>query len=184
MWLLGPWTLGGIIIGRSLFGLVDGRWIKLIVGSLGLAFVALQAARAHLVRYSLTRPRPWQPRWYHAAPFGLAAGVSTALAHAAGGIVTMFLLPQRLQPRDFVGTCARYYLIFKSLKVPIFLAGPAPLITAATLKAGLWLVPLAPLGVWAGARLNRQLSGRTFNALIYLILTAASLSLVLRNLPT
>ncbi len=193
--LLAPWTLAGIIVGRSLFGFIDGQWIKLIVGLLGVTFIVLQVIRRWEQRYTEHRERPWRPHWYQAMPFGLAAGVSTALAHAAGGIVTMFLLPQKLEPRQFVGTCVRYYLIFNSVKVPIFLikvpvflggADPLittdPLITPATLKAGLWLVPLAPLGVWFGAWLNRRLAADTFNVLIYGILAVTSVSLVVRSL--
>ena len=180
--LLAPWTLAGIIVGRSLFGFIDGRWIKLIVGLLGVAFIVLHAVRRWEQRYTEHRDRPWRPHWYQALPFGLGAGVSTALAHAAGGIVTMFLLPQKLEPRRFVGTCVRYYLIFNSVKVPIFLAGTDPLITTATLKAGLWLVPLAPLGVWFGAWLNRRLAAGTFNVVIYVILAVTSVGLVVRSL--
>ena len=179
--LLAPWTIVGILIGRGLLGVIDGRWIKLGVGVLGCGFVALQLLRGWLQSYSLAREQGWRPQWYHAAPFGLSAGVATSLAHAAGGIVNMFLLPQKLSPRDFVGTCVRYYFIFNTLKVPIFLAGSEPLITIATLKAGLWLLPLAPLGAWAGAWLNRRLNARMFNIVIYVILGATSISLVVKS---
>jgi uncharacterized membrane protein YfcA len=189
IWLLGPWTVLGILIGRSMFGLVDERWIKLTVGLLGCAFIVLQFVRAGVQRYSSARQEAWRPRWFHAMPFGLAAGVSTALAHAAGGIVNMFLLPQKLEPREFVGTCVRYYFIFNTLKIPIFslkmplfLGGSEPLITVGTLKACVWLLPLAPLGAWAGAWLNRRLDARKFNIIIYIILAATSLSLVVKNL--
>ncbi len=86
-----------------------------------------------------------------------------------------------LSPREFVGTCGRYYFIFNTLKAPSSLAGSEPLITIATLKAGLWLLPLAPLGAWAGAWLNRRLNARMFNIVIYVILGATSISLVVKS---
>lgn len=180
--LLAPWTIAGIIVGRSLFGVIDGRWIKLTVGFLGITFLLMQGVRSWVQRYSAHRDVGWDPKWYHALPFGLGAGVATSLAHAAGGIITMFLLPQKMPPRQFVGTSVRYYLIFNALKVPVFLLGSDPLITGATLKAALWLIPFAPIGVALGAWLTRKINPNAFNVTIYVILTVTSVSLVLRNL--
>jgi len=177
--ILAPWTLVGIAIGYMLLGVVSDRALKILVGALAVGFVALEIARWQVNRWMRRRPAPWRPGWLAGVPFGLGAGMATILSHAAGPIVTMFLVPQRLDQRFFVGTCARYFLIVNAVKVPFLVHGA--FITPATLKASIWLLPLAPVGVWLGAALNRRLTGRSFHGIILVLLALTGLRLVLTN---
>jgi len=182
--LLAPWTFTGLFIGRLLLDQVTPQtdnWLKVGVGCLAVLFAAGQGLRAYLARQVQKSVKPWRPTIWHAAPFGLAAGITTVLAHAAGSIVTMFLLPQRLGRREFVGTCARYYLIFNSVKVPFFVQGGY--ITLETLRWMLWMIPLAPLGVMLGSSLNRRISNRAFEIVVHILLAATGIWLIAKNLP-
>ncbi|NQU42179.1 sulfite exporter TauE/SafE family protein, partial [bacterium] len=151
-------------------GDVDGdRWIRIIVGVVSLFFCILKVFRSG-------RERPaFEPNLLSGGIIGALAGFVTMVAHAAGPLVNMFLLPQRLDRRVFVGTTARYYLTMNSLKVPLyvaasFLAKDLNYITLDTLKWDAWLVIFGILGVAAGAWLNRRMSGQIFNAVIYVFL--------------
>jgi len=180
--LLAPWTLAGLFIGRALLDRVTpetDNWLKVGVGALSILFAAAQAGRYWLAKRTERQLRPWKPSIWHALPFGLSAGITTMLAHAAGSIVTMFLLPQRLGKREFVGTCARYYLIFNTVKVPFLVQGGY--ITAESLRWILWLIPLAPLGVFAGSSLNKKISNRSFEVVIYVLLVATGIWLIWKN---
>jgi uncharacterized protein len=131
---------------------------------------------------------PWRPVWWQAIPFGLTAGVSTMLAHAAGSIFAMFMIPQQMDRRLFVGTSARYYLIFNTLKMPIFMAS-SPMssqgsyITWESLRLILWMIPLVPLGVYSGNWLNNNFSNRFFNVAVNALLALTGVYLVYTNLP-
>jgi len=186
-WSLGSGTAIGLMLG--LFALlwfaredVDGdRWIRLIVGCVSLTFCVVQG-------YRVLRRRPgrFRPGIGAGAAMGVVCGFTTMVAHAAGVFVDMYLLALRLDKRAFVGTCARYYLTFNLLKVPLYLLAGAlaqeDYITFQTLKWDLWLFPLCPLGVALGAWLNRRMSGKTFTLIIYFALAATGAKLLWETL--
>jgi hypothetical protein len=185
--LLAPWMLAGLGIGFLLLKRVEGQeWaVKVFVGVLALSFVLLELVRGRLARRVQTAQadRAWRPTWITAGPFGLVGGVCTMLAHAAGAVTTIYLLPQRLDKRAFVGTSARFYFVFNTLKVPFFLHPSLGLINRDSLTKSLWLVPLAPLTVWAGSALNRRISPAAFNKAIYALLAVSGGYLVYANAP-
>jgi hypothetical protein len=117
----------------------------------------------------------WQPTWRASAGVGLLAGISSTLAHAAGPLVTMYFLPQKLAPRDFVGTNARFFCLLNFLKLPFLIA--AGVLTATTLRYGVWLILLAPLGVALGSWLNRRVSAKWFLRIVYFFLALTGLKL-------
>ena len=80
---------------------------------------------------------------------GAAAATSSTLAHAAGPIIALYLLPQRLDRQLFVGTCAIYFFILNTAKLPPYyfsgmfsrdwscsLSGPSPWSCRGRLRAG------------------------------------------------
>lgn len=173
-WRIAGGTTAGIAAGCALlvlFGRPDvngDRWLKLIVGAVSVLFCGLKV-------WSVWGPRDGgegrKPGWALSTATGLACGVTTMLAHAAGQIVGIYFLSQRLDRRAFVGSTARYYLTFNTLKIPFFfLAGALSdksYITFSTLKWELWLIPLCALGVAAGAWLNKHMSGTAFTTVVY-----------------
>lgn len=146
-------------------------WLKLGVALIAVVFVGLR-----YVTGAKQGDKGWQPTWKVGLPIGLLAGVTTTLAHAAGPILTMFILMQNPEKRVFVGTTGRFYFTFNSLKVPFMIA--VGVITAVTFRYGLWLMLLAPLGVWFGSWLNRRLSAVWFTHLIEFFLVLISVKLV------
>ncbi len=180
--VLAPSMILGIVLGYLMLGRVSDRTVKIATGVIGLLFVGLEFVKAAVRRRSDRAPAgpPWRPGLLSAAPFGLAAGVTTMLAHAAGTVTTIYFLPQRMDQRTFVGTTARFYFLFNSLKVPFFVAGG--LINRETLVKSLWMMALAPLGVWLGARLNELIPARAFGPVILVLLAVSSVYLVWANL--
>ncbi len=110
------------------------------------------------------------------------------IAHAAGSIFAMFMIPQQMDRRLFVGTSARYYLMFNTIKIPFFmLSFPLSIqnsyLTWESLRLILWMVPLVPLGVMAGNWLNNNFSNRFFNITINVLLGLTGAYMVYTNLP-
>jgi uncharacterized membrane protein YfcA len=171
-WKLVPTMLLGILLAASalslLKGAASGPEAKVRLGAilnLGVAFITLVFVILWLRPMHRKDDQPWTPTWMVSAPVGLFVGICSTLAHAAGPLFTMYILPQRLDQRDFVGTTGRFFFLMNSLKVP-FLVG-AGLVTLHTLQYGLWLVLLAPLGVWLGSWLNQRLNPIWFLRVVY-----------------
>jgi uncharacterized protein len=171
-------TCVGLVCGLGLLLLfarsdVDGeRWIRLIVGTVSIFFCLLR-----VLRWRWHGASPAQapvPPVAVGVPLGVAAGTVTMVAHAAGPIVDIYLLLRRVDRARFVGTAARYYLTFNTAKIPLYLLASVlaqrDYITWSTLRWDLWLFPFCPLGVAAGAWLNRRLTGKAFTTCIYVLL--------------
>jgi len=87
---------------------------------------------------------------------GTFIGISTTLAHAAGPIMTAYLLPLKLERRVFVGTVAVFFFFANSSKLPTYwLAGQ---FDAVPWKLVLMLAPLVMLGSAAGFWLIKRLT--------------------------
>lgn len=181
--LLAPWTVLGILAGWFLLdrvGRMTVAWLNVGMGVLSVAFAGLEGVRWLLVRRSITAAdAPWRPGVLVSIPFGLGAGLCTMLAHAAGPVTTIYLLPQRLDSQVFVGTTNRFYVVFNALKIPFYVH--LGLITGRTLQRSLWLLPIAAFGVWAGAVLNRRVSQRGFRFLVVVLLLLTGAVLIYRD---
>jgi uncharacterized membrane protein YfcA len=124
---------------------------------------------------------PWQPDWGWSGAAGVSSGTCSTLAHAAGPIMTLYLLAQKMDQREFAGTAGRYFFGLNTLKVPFLLA--AGVITFETLRYGAWLMLLSPLGVWLGAWLNKKISATWFLRVVYFFLAVAAFKLAYDALP-
>jgi uncharacterized membrane protein YfcA len=183
-------TCLGLVCGLGLLLLfassrVDGeRWIRLIVGSVSILFCLLRVLR---LRWRRGAPAA-QPVPAVAAglPLGMAAGTVTMVAHAAGPIVDIYLLLRKVDRARFVGTAARYYLTFNTVKIPLYLLASVlaqrDYITFSTLRWDLWLLPFCPVGVAAGAWLNRRLTGKAFTTCIYVLLFVTGVRMLAKAL--
>lgn len=179
-----PFTVAGVLLAALLLWLLKGDgeapgssreaqlgdWLKLGVAVISLAFLFLWLRPG--------RPPdtgPWDPDWNWSGVAGVSSGICSTLAHAAGPIMTLYLLAQKMGQREFVGTSGRYFFGLNTLKVPFLLF--AGVITWQTLQYGLWLMVLAPLGVWLGSWMNRKISATWFLRVVYFFLGVTALKL-------
>ncbi len=178
MWLIVPGALAGIVAGW--FILEHTREhdyiLKTIIGAVCLFFVALWLVKRRLEAAAADKP-PWVPSWSSSSPIGVACGITTVIAHAAGSVMTMYLLPQKLDQRVYVGTAARFYLMLNLIKAPLFVLGG--IITWPALRASFWMWLLVPPGVLLGSWLNRKISPGRFVVLIHVFLAISGIKLIL-----
>jgi uncharacterized membrane protein YfcA len=93
-----------------------------------------------------------------------------------------------MEKRDFVGTQARFYFVFNSVKIPFYALVPLmdprfeALITRETLVKSLWMLPLAPVTVWMGSALNNCMSPAMFHRVVYILLAVSGAYLLYANL--
>lgn len=151
--------------------------LKLGIGVISLAFVALRGVGALGKGNARYRPAPW-----HGACAGLAAGFTSTLAHAAGPIVNMYLLPQRMSKAQYVATTVVYFWLINLVKLgPYLWLG---MVRTDTLAASALLGPAVIVGAVAGALLHHRLGDRSFAGIVYTLLALAGVHLCARAVMT
>ena len=81
-----------------------------------------------------------------------------------------------LQPRVFIATTALFFLILNYIKLPFYFA--ANLFNGQQLLSIVWLLPLAPIGVWIGRAFVLRVNKEQYDRVI-LVFLAISAVLVL-----
>ncbi len=175
LWRFGKLEKGGLVLNG-------------VVGGLCVLFVTIQAVLLWRNRKAATgsqkgmdgsiseKREPFRPALWQGLLVGAAAGLTSTIAHAAGPIVAMFLLSQRLDKRRFVGTSLVYFVFGNLLKLgPYIWLGIVDLESISTLP---YLAPAVLAGTLLGAWMNRKLPARAFSAVIYAVVFATGVRLV------
>ena len=171
-WLM-PGALAGIAVGLMLIGYLDDHGLRRFIGGVAILFIGITWLRDALNAH----PEKYHPKHWHGALFGVAAGVTTTIAHAAGPVVAMFLIPQRLSKDIFVGTNILLFALINWIKLPFFVW--QGLTTISTFERSLWLIPAVAVGVWIGVWCNRRLSEVWFMRVVYVTVFAAGVKLLI-----
>ncbi|NLF31035.1 MAG: sulfite exporter TauE/SafE family protein [Planctomycetes bacterium] len=180
-----PGALAGIAAGGAVLALfrhlgaeagkeLTGAALALAIGLLATGFVALHVVRA--VRGGIAVFRPGRA---HALGFGAAAGLSSTLAHAAGPVTQMYLLPQQMPKGRYVATTVLFYWIINQAKLVPYFA--LKMVSTGTLGADLVLLPAVVVGALAGLALHRRINTVWFNRLVYGLLGVIGLHLAITS---
>jgi len=172
--ILIPAGLTGVVIAGLTFQAVDVTATKLLIGLIAVGFS---------LHYWLG-PRQHRPRGVNRLKgsfWGAMAGFTSFIAHAGGPPVSVYLLPQRLDKRLFVGTTVLFFITVNYAKlVPYAWLGQFP---AGNLLTSLALAPLAPLGIRLGLWLRDRVSQVWFYRACYSFLLITGLKLLHDALP-
>ena len=167
--ILIPAALVGIGIGYLTAAYVSEAHVRLIVGLIAFLFTL-----DYWLGWSDTRKK--QPNIAKGGFWGATAGFTSFVSHAGGPPLQMYLLPQRLDPRLFVGTSVIFFTVVNWIKViPYAALGQ---LDTTNLTTSLVLAPLAPLSIFAGAWLVKKLHMETFYKLAYVAIFIVSLKLM------
>jgi uncharacterized membrane protein YfcA len=167
-----PPAFVGILVGWLIMGRVNDAQLKHIIGLIVLAMLVIHFGRTRV--WGEEAPIPTQ--WWFGVALGLAAGVTTMMANAAGPVMVVYLLAMRLPKLAFVGTSAWFFFAVNWLKVPF--SAQLALTTGESVKLGLLMLPLIVLGSVAGIFFLRRIPQRAFNSLIQLLAAAAAIKLL------
>jgi len=165
-----PGTLFGVVLGALLLWYFHSRnQVKLVEGliraEIGIESVALVSLHWWNQYRGMQKHLMPEPARSHA--IGAFAGTSSTLAHAAGPIISMYLLPLKLDRRLYVGTCALYFFVLNSSKLPVY--WQAGQFEHAELSFTLKFLPLVVLGAVFGFWVNKRLSDKVFTKVVYII---------------
>ena len=141
-------------------------WLMLGVGMIALAFVGL-----HILKRATGRTAAFKPSAWHTALAGTTIGFTSTLAHAAGPIITMYLLPQKKSKGTYVATTALFFWTANQIKlVPYLFLG---MINIETLGAGVVLLPAIVGGAMLGRFLHHRVGPTQFTVIVYALLALA-----------
>jgi uncharacterized membrane protein YfcA len=170
--LLLPGTVLGVLAGSEIVSRLSNRYLQVGLAAIALTFVALQLLRQ---RGTITGAS-FRPVWWQGLLVGAIAGVCSTLAHAAGPIVTLYLVPQNLGKERFVATTVIYYACLNLLKLPFFIHNG--IVTARLALSALWLAPVVILGALLGVWMNRRVGEGPFTAIVYVIVVLTAVKLL------
>ena len=149
--------------------------LQIAIGLVAIGFVAMR-----FYQHKSAPSKDFQPTGVHATLTGATAGVTSTLAHAAGPIAAIYLLPQGMPRGRYVATTAAFFWTLNHLKIPAYLVEGR--ITTGTLLAGLILVPGIAVGAVLGKVLHRRLSSAQFFGIVYLLLALAGVELIRKGI--
>jgi hypothetical protein len=139
----------------------------------GLSFVVYQVLRARIL--SRLEAAGTESRIVKAG-VGLLSGLISSIAHAAGPIMQMYLLPRKQPKKEFVATMAAFFFVLNFIKLVPFIATGT--ISRDEVRPMLLCLPVIPVGVLLGYFAVKVIPQKAYIILIYATLLVTSLSLI------
>ena len=159
----------GVLVGSLTFSYLNEGHVRLLIGLLALIFALnfwLKSAG------SIQK----EPDYIKGTFWSVIGGFTSFGIHSGGPPVNIYLLPQKLHPKVFMGTCAMFFWITNYVKlIPYFILGQ---LDSQNLQTSLMLLPLAPIGVGFGYYLHTRVSTKKFYNIfnLFLIITGCKLT--------
>ena len=157
--ILIPGAIFGIAVGTLTARMVSDDAVRIIVGTIAMLFTLhwlFKGRTASAVR------KPSSKLGYF---LGGISGYTSFVAHAGAPTFQLYVVPQKLDRQVYVGTSVIFFASVNFIKiVPYAILGmlaPSNLLTSAV------LLLLAPLGVYIGVWMNRNVSNELFYRIIY-----------------
>lgn len=166
-----PYVALGMLPGWLVLRALEANQLRPVIGGLVLVLLALELARRRFGWEHVPRSR-----WF-VATTGLLAGFATTVAHAAGPVMSIYLLSQGMAKREFMGTAAWFFLLVNLSKVPLYLG--EGMITPAVLKFDLLIAPGVLLGAVLGIFVLTRIPQRVFDTLAFSLAGVAALRLLM-----
>lgn len=168
-WLV-PGMIAGLCLGAVFVAEVDPRVVALGISMVILWFTARYFL---LTRNAPAGHRPVNPTL--ALICGGLSGFSTFISHAGNPPIAYYLLPRGLPKTIYAGTMIALFLSANTVKLALYLwlSGSDPRV----LLMAVALMPVVPLGVWAGKRLHDRLDEQRLYFWCYVLVGIAGLRL-------
>ena len=160
----------GIILGMLVFSLVPRDFMRILIGTIAVAF-----ALNNIFGWARNRP-PTTASWPRGVFWSSLSGLTSFVAHAGSPPIMAYLLPQRLDRRVYVGTTVWFFFASNYAKlIPYAYLGQLDLTNLATAAV---LLPLVPVGVKLGVVVQGKLNEKIFYQISYWALLGIGLKLL------
>jgi uncharacterized protein len=164
-----PALIAGIGLGYLAFRVLDHKSVAIVMAVITLTFAGLWFLGGGEIK---VRPRS-TPK---AISAGLAAGVTTMVAHSGGPPLALYLLPLGMSKDLYAGTTSLFFTVGNAIKAVPWLLLVKPTGSVWTLMAICLLA--VPTGVWAGWKLHQRLDQRQLYRACYALLVVTGLKLL------
>jgi uncharacterized membrane protein YfcA len=168
-----PGALVGVLAGWLLFDRVDPRWIRVLIGIEAIAFAIDRLREASGLASHRASPPPTALR---GMGWGALSGFTSFISHAGGPPLMHYLMPQKLDKMELVGTATIFFSIVNFAKLAPY--AQLGLLDLSNLAVSALLLPAVPVGFWLGYRLMKSVDMRQFNLILALLLMATGLKLI------
>ena len=160
-----PWALFGMALGALALSLSEPV-IRRIIALILFLMLAIQIRR----RWGMAPLTAGRSGFY-----GVLTGFATTVANAAGPVMNLFLLSQRLPKEQFVATGAWFFFVVNLTKAPIY--AWYRLFSRPSLTFNAMMVPLVLAGAFTGSWLVRKISQELFESLVLVLTGLCALAL-------
>jgi uncharacterized protein len=167
LFALGPWVLGGIVIGAFALGLSELA-IRRMIGAIVVWMMLI---------YLWRRIRPSADVHGNPALYGAATGFSSTVANAAGPVMNLYLLSRKMPKEQFVATGAWFFFVLNLVKAPVY--AWHRLYSASSFTFDALMIPAVLAGALAGRWVLHRMPQRLFEILV-IAMTALSCLLLFR----
>jgi uncharacterized membrane protein YfcA len=167
-----PGAMIGVVIGYLLAARLPEGGVGFAVGAISIAFGLRQILQRRSTSAPTGRPNV-QAGWF----WGALSGFTSMILHAGSPPFQIYVMPQRLEARVFVGTSMLFFAVVNWFKVPPYLA--LGQVTRGNLLTSAALFPLAIVATWLGVVMVRRFSSERFYLVSYWLLIIIGLKLVL-----
>jgi len=165
-------TFVGILAATGFVTAISDAVLRRSIGIVGLVLTLLL-----VIRNRWHPDHVYRPSVLAGVAVGCAAGIASTIAHAAGPILALYLLAQRVDKRSFVASSGLFFAVNNLMKIPPYVH--SGLIDATTLQLALRFAPLIPVGIAAGWLANRHLPQKHFDAVVTALMLVTSAHLCL-----
>lgn len=162
----------GVLIGTFLYGYADPNVFKFLIGTVAIAFVIFQLAKAR----GLIPPakKPMTERAGMVA--GALAGFTSFISHAGGPPAAIYLLSRGMTKTSYQATTVIVFFVVNVIKVgPYYAIG---LFSKETFQAILYLAPFAIIGVYLGVYFHGLIREKVFFGVTYVLLMVTGSKLI------
>ena len=166
-----PFVVAGMVPGYLVLWLADGPALRILIGVIILLLLGVQLGRR---RYGWERLA--DHKWFVAIT-GVLAGFATTVSNAAGPVMSIYLVSNRLDKMQFMGTSAWFFFFMNVSKIPLYtLLG---MMTSETLHFNLLLLPGVLLGAAVGIGIIRIVRQSVFEALVLILAAIAAVRMLM-----
>ena len=170
-----PLAFFGIIVGTLSFSYLSEDSVRVIIGLMAVIFCLDYYLRKNSAE-------PQKPSLWGSYFWPSLSGFTSFSIHAGGLPLSFYLLPMRLDKRIYVATAGLFYLLINLFKIfPYAYLGQ---MNFQNIYTSLLLLPLAPIGVYAGAYLVDKINQEWFYRIGYFCTLIAGLKLVYDGLQS
>ena len=165
-----PLGLIGTLVGTLTFRYLSPPAVSVIVGGLTLLFLAQRLYMQRKTASTKALPK------VVGGMLAVVSGFTSFVSHAGGPPINAYVMGLRQAPLQFTATMAAFFFVINLSKwLPYSYLG---LLNWENLSTSLALLPLAPLGVWAGVRVAHRIKPGVFYRLIELGMLLTGLKLL------